>query len=81
MVVPSSEKDKAKYRERYGFCYGLRHHDNDCTEPVSVESNVLVNRFGYLFTNSPISGAMGPNNFLELTPDERILLRDAAEGR
>lgn len=62
----------------YPFVYGMRHSETDWTEPITIEPNVLANRFGFLLSSQALlfdkTTAM-----IELKRRERIALRNAME--
>lgn len=46
------------------YLYDIRHSDDDWCEPATIEQHVLVNWFGTLICDNPIS--FGPDEYYEI---------------
>jgi len=70
---PNCEKLKVTYT----FCFGMRHEENDWSQPSTVEKAVLANRYGFLFSDVDL---LNGQEMMELSREEAEEIRDAAEN-
>jgi hypothetical protein len=76
-----SKDELAQVRAKNQHFYPMRHAENDMSIPVTIESRVIVNYWGYMITDEPLSytGAHTPKSapsFIELTEEEGYDLVD-----
>jgi len=57
------------------YVYFFRHGETDWTEPVTIESRVVFNRWGFFVTNKKIPLITATRDYLVLTRKERKQLR------
>lgn len=57
------------------YYYGIRHSDEDWNEPISVEKTVLVNRYGFIVSQSPLDKITNQgNSYYSLNEEERDII-------
>lgn len=79
-----SKEELAQIRANNHHFYPMRHAENDMSVPVTIEPRVIVNYWGYMITDEPLSytGARTPESapsFIELTEKEGYDLVDMRE--
>lgn len=80
---PRIKRDEFEQVKEKGYhFYAMRHGDNDWSLPLSIEKGVLVNYFGYLITDAPLTldqeGYNG-NSYTELTEEESYHILQLAQ--
>ena len=76
VVQVTEARIRQEDRQEWLYYYDIRHSDEDCGYPCTVEPHVLVNHFGTMATTEPIE--IGPDKngdaYLEITDEERELI-------
>ena len=66
-IVTTGKGLKVKEGQYY---YGIRHSDDDCGEPITVEKVVLVNRYGFIISKEPLNKIINAENKYHVLNEE-----------
>jgi hypothetical protein len=55
------------------YCYGIRHADNDWTNPITIEPTVMVNHYGDIITEEPLVFENADDPYITIKPKERAI--------